>query len=58
MELRGSGISFMGSPVGWPWWGGVDSGVDRESLGLKDQRGELGLKQRFSTRAILPPGEV
>lgn len=42
----------------WDGPGGVDSGVDRKSLRLKDQRGELGLNRRFSSRAILPPGEV
>jgi len=37
---------------------GVGSGVDQESLGLKDQREELGLRQRVSTRVVLPLGEV
>lgn len=33
--------------------GEVGSGVHQESLGLKDQREELGLRQRVSTRAAL-----
>lgn len=50
LEWEPSGMGMVGS--------GVSSGVHQESLGLKDQREELGLRQRVSTRAVLPLRQV
>ena len=62
MGLWGS-LEELGSSLEGAQWdghggGGVGGGVDQESLGLRDQREELGLRQRVSTRAVLPLGEV
>lgn len=57
-SLEELGFPLVGAQWDGPGGGGVGHGVDRESLGLRDQREELGLRQRVSTRAVLPLGEV
>ena len=37
-SLRRSGASFHRSPVGWPWSGGLDSGVDRQRAAVKEHQ--------------------